>query len=330
MVAGRPLALAMLDIHTVGAGGGSIAWRDPGGALRVGPHSAGADPGPACYGRGGEHPTVTDANLLLGRLPADTPLAGGLQLDREAAERAVGDSRRQQLGLADAALRRGHRAGRGGRDAASAAHDDGGARHRPARFRADALRRRRSPARRGARASAGDAAHPRPPRLGGALRARPRRRGAPPRRGAHGDARRGVPRRRSAWPRSAARWSPGPATSWATRPSESRSATSCATAGSPSSWRCRRRSCRHRPPRRHDHRYRPPRQPVRRADPHANTSPDAAPPTGTYRRAPGPDALCEAFAKAHEQRYGYRDDGVEVELVTIRASAVGAAPRAAS
>src|SRR4029077_7234882 len=68
-IAGRPLALPALDIHTVGAGGGSIAWRDPGGALRVGPQSAGADPGPACYGRGGERPTVTDANLLLGRLP---------------------------------------------------------------------------------------------------------------------------------------------------------------------------------------------------------------------------------------------------------------------
>jgi N-methylhydantoinase A len=90
VVAGRPLALAMLDIHTVGAGGGSIAWRDVGGALRVGPRSAGADPGPACYGRGGEHPTVTDANLLLGRLPGRTgDLAGGLALDREAAERAV-------------------------------------------------------------------------------------------------------------------------------------------------------------------------------------------------------------------------------------------------
>jgi N-methylhydantoinase A len=88
VVAGRPLALAMLDIHTVGAGGGSIAWRDAGGALRVGPQSAGADPGPACYGRGGEHPTVTDANLLLGRLIAGS-LAGDLTLDRGAAERAV-------------------------------------------------------------------------------------------------------------------------------------------------------------------------------------------------------------------------------------------------
>ncbi len=88
-VAGRPLALPALDIHTVGAGGGSIAWRDAGGALRVGPESAGAVPGPACYGRGGERATVTDANLVLGRLLADTPLAGNVRLDREAAERAV-------------------------------------------------------------------------------------------------------------------------------------------------------------------------------------------------------------------------------------------------
>ena len=89
LIAGRPLALPALDIHTVGAGGGSIAWRDPGGALRAGPASAGAQPGPACYGRGGLLPTVTDANLLLGRLLADTPLAGGVALDRHAAEQAV-------------------------------------------------------------------------------------------------------------------------------------------------------------------------------------------------------------------------------------------------
>jgi N-methylhydantoinase A len=88
-VAGRPLALPALDIHTVGAGGGSIAWRDGGGALRVGPESAGAEPGPACYGRGGERATVTDANLLLDRLPLTEPLAGGLVLDVAAAERAV-------------------------------------------------------------------------------------------------------------------------------------------------------------------------------------------------------------------------------------------------
>jgi N-methylhydantoinase A len=95
VIAGRPLSLPALDIHTVGAGGGSIAWRDSGGALRVGPTSAGAVPGPACYGRGGLQPTVTDANLLLGRLLEDSPLAGDLALDRRAAERAVADLARE-------------------------------------------------------------------------------------------------------------------------------------------------------------------------------------------------------------------------------------------
>jgi N-methylhydantoinase A len=90
-IGGRALALPMVDVHTVGAGGGSIAWRDAGGALRVGPRSAGAEPGPACYGRGGTEPTVTDADLLLGWLDADSPLAGGVRLDREAAARAVGE-----------------------------------------------------------------------------------------------------------------------------------------------------------------------------------------------------------------------------------------------
>src|SRR4051812_30453476 len=97
-VGGRALALPMVDVHTVGAGGGSIAWRDAGGALRVGPRSAGADPGPACYGRGGEEPTVTDANLLLGYLDADSPLAGGVALDRGAAEKAV-EKLADELGL---------------------------------------------------------------------------------------------------------------------------------------------------------------------------------------------------------------------------------------
>jgi N-methylhydantoinase A len=85
-VGGLPIRLPSLDLQTVGAGGGSIVWRDAGGALRVGPESAGAEPGPACYGRGGERPTVTDANLVLGRLPER--LAGGLELDRAAAEQA--------------------------------------------------------------------------------------------------------------------------------------------------------------------------------------------------------------------------------------------------
>jgi N-methylhydantoinase A len=88
-IEGRPIQLPMVDVHTVGAGGGSIAWRDPGGALRVGPRSAGADPGPACYGHGGTEPTVTDANLLLGYLAPDSTLAGGVELDAEAATRAV-------------------------------------------------------------------------------------------------------------------------------------------------------------------------------------------------------------------------------------------------
>jgi N-methylhydantoinase A len=84
----RPLLLPSVDVHTVGAGGGSIAWRDLGGALRVGPQSAGADPGPACYGRGRE-PTVTDAHLALGRLPAEGLLGGRMRLDGERAMAAI-------------------------------------------------------------------------------------------------------------------------------------------------------------------------------------------------------------------------------------------------
>jgi N-methylhydantoinase A len=90
-IGGRPIQLPMVDVHTVGAGGGSVGWRDSGGALRVGPRSAGADPGPACYGRGGTEPTVTDANLLLGHLAGGSRLAGGVELDAEAAERAVAE-----------------------------------------------------------------------------------------------------------------------------------------------------------------------------------------------------------------------------------------------
>ena len=86
-VTGYPVRLPALDVHTIGAGGGSLVWRDTGGALRVGPESAGAWPGPACYGRGGTQATVTDANLLLGRLPAR--LADGLELDEDAARQAL-------------------------------------------------------------------------------------------------------------------------------------------------------------------------------------------------------------------------------------------------
>ena len=97
-VAGRPLALPMVDIQTVGAGGGSIAWRDAGGALRVGPRSAGASPGPAAYGRGGELPTVTDAHAVLGRLPG--PLPGPTPVDHDAARAAVARLA-AELGMAD-------------------------------------------------------------------------------------------------------------------------------------------------------------------------------------------------------------------------------------
>src|SRR5215217_1809419 len=100
-IAGRVIQLPMVDVHTVGAGGGSIGWMDHGGALRVGPRSAGAEPGPACYGRGGTEPTVTDANLLLGYLDASSTLAGGVELDATAAQEAVA-ALAAELGLADA------------------------------------------------------------------------------------------------------------------------------------------------------------------------------------------------------------------------------------
>lgn len=96
-----PLAVPMVDMHTIGAGGGSIATVDAGGALQVGPQSAGAQPGPACYGRGGREATVTDANLVLGRLPVDARLGGSMQLDIEAARKAVSRIA-NQLGAASA------------------------------------------------------------------------------------------------------------------------------------------------------------------------------------------------------------------------------------
>ncbi len=99
-IGGRVIQLPMVDVHTVGAGGGSVGWRDQGGALRVGPRSAGADPGPACFGHGGVEPTVTDANLLLGYLASDTRLAGGVDLDEDAAQAAVARLARS-LGLGE-------------------------------------------------------------------------------------------------------------------------------------------------------------------------------------------------------------------------------------
>jgi N-methylhydantoinase A len=90
-VADRPVGVPMVDVTTVGAGGGSVARVDAGGALRVGPQSAGADPGPACYGRGGTEPTVTDANVVLGYIGGGATLGDELELDAAAAERALAD-----------------------------------------------------------------------------------------------------------------------------------------------------------------------------------------------------------------------------------------------
>src|SRR5690606_895255 len=89
-IADFPVMLPMIDIHTIGAGGGSIAHLDRGKAFRVGPQSAGADPGPAAYRRGGAAPTVTDANAVLGRLVADNFLGGRMSLDAEASARVIG------------------------------------------------------------------------------------------------------------------------------------------------------------------------------------------------------------------------------------------------
>ncbi len=88
-IAGYPVAVPMVDMHTIGAGGGSIAFVDQGGMLQVGPESAGATPGPACYGQGGARPTVTDANLILGRLRADAFLGGEMPLHLDAARLAM-------------------------------------------------------------------------------------------------------------------------------------------------------------------------------------------------------------------------------------------------
>jgi len=93
-----PVAVPMVDMHTIGAGGGSLAYVDDAGLLHVGPHSAGADPGPACYGRGGDRVTVTDANVVLGRLQPDFALGGSLTLDTAAARNAM-ETLATQLGL---------------------------------------------------------------------------------------------------------------------------------------------------------------------------------------------------------------------------------------
>jgi N-methylhydantoinase A len=99
-VDGHPLRIPVIDITEVSAGGGTIAWIDAGGALALGPQSAGADPGPVCYGRGGVEPTVTDANLVLGRIAAGRFLGGTMPLDHGAAARAIEERLGLPLGLA--------------------------------------------------------------------------------------------------------------------------------------------------------------------------------------------------------------------------------------
>jgi len=98
-IEGYPIKLPMIDINTIGAGGGSVAWIDAGGALRVGPRSAGADPGPVCYGRGGSEPTVTDANAILGRLNPAYILGGEMALDLDLAKKTLEKKIARPLGI---------------------------------------------------------------------------------------------------------------------------------------------------------------------------------------------------------------------------------------
>jgi N-methylhydantoinase A len=102
-IAGLPNRTPQIEINSIGAGGGSVASLDDGGALRVGPRSAGATPGPACYGRGGTEPTITDANLILGRMSGDLPLVGELALDEALGRRALRTLLEHMTGLADEA-----------------------------------------------------------------------------------------------------------------------------------------------------------------------------------------------------------------------------------
>ncbi len=193
---GLPVSVPSVSTRTIGAGGGSIGWVDPGGFLQVGPQSAGADPGPACYGRGGEEATITDANVALGRLDPGYFLGGRLPLDASLAEAALdrlGDAlgpRSRRGGLGDAAR---HQREHGERDP----HRHRRAGHRPPRARAGRVRRRRADARRGDRRRDGHAARARAAEPGRLLGVRHPRRAAAGRRGAQRLPRRtSAPRRR--------------------------------------------------------------------------------------------------------------------------------------
>ena len=197
-IGGRTIQLPMVDVHTVGAGGGSIGWRDRGGALRVGPRSAGAEPGPACYGRGGTEPTVTDANLLLGYLAADsTPGRRRRARRRRGRARAVGAlaelarpraSWRPPRGSCGSPTRRW--CGRCAWSRSSAASTRAASPCCPSAAPARCTRRRSPP-------SSGIERDPLPARRRRALGARPLRLRPPPRHRPHGDAERRRPQRRA-------------------------------------------------------------------------------------------------------------------------------------
>ncbi len=157
---GFPVKSPVVDIVEVGSGGGSIAWLDAQKRLHVGPQSAGSTPGPVCYGRGGTQPTVTDANLVLGRINAQNFLGGELALDVAAARNAIEEHIARPLDYADdegvVRMADGILVDRHGRDGRRAAAHLGRTRTRPARFRAVLLRRRRAAARLRARARALD------------------------------------------------------------------------------------------------------------------------------------------------------------------------------
>ena len=156
-LSGYPVRTPVVDLVEIGAGGGSIAWVDSGGLLRVGPRSAGADPGPVCYRRGGTEPTVTDANVVLGRLNPGYFLGGEMGLDVEGARRAIEERCAKPLGLDvdEGGVR--HRRDRERGDGQRAAPDLRAARLRPARLRPRRLRRRRPGARERDRARRRDA-----------------------------------------------------------------------------------------------------------------------------------------------------------------------------
>ena len=151
---GHPVMLPMIDVVEVGAGGGSIAWIDDVGALKVGPQSAGADPGPICYRGGGTEPTITDANVVLGRLDPHNFLGGEMMLDADGARAGIEQKIADPLGHGHGRGGAGDRRDRDLENVARGARSVGREGLRSARLRAGRLRRRRAAARLGDRARA--------------------------------------------------------------------------------------------------------------------------------------------------------------------------------